>query len=93
MAPFRIFWLQKKVLYLFLIPIIFFSCQEEYHKNKSHENVSNSSIENGEKLARQYCQSCHLLPEPSLANSTSWENGILPNMGPRLGVFYYNFQE
>jgi hypothetical protein len=51
--------------------------------------VSVSSIENGEKLAKKYCQTCHSLPDPSLLDSKSWEKGVLPNMGPRLGIFYY----
>lgn len=87
------FWLIQRVQQILLLPIILFSCQTEYHKNNSHKNVSSSSIEKGDKLARLYCQSCHLMPDPSLANSSSWENGILPNMGPRLGIFYYGFQE
>jgi hypothetical protein len=31
-----------------------------------------------------------LLPDPSLLDTKSWEKGVLPNMGPRLGIFYYN---
>ena len=30
-----------------------------------------------------------MLPDPSLLDATSWEKGVLPNMGPRLGIFYY----
>ncbi len=41
-------------------------------------------------LALKYCQSCHLFPHPSLSDSKSWENGVLPQMGPRLGIFFYN---
>jgi hypothetical protein len=40
-------------------------------------------------LAVKYCQSCHLLPDPSLLDKSSWKNGVLPNMGPRLGIFQY----
>jgi len=43
-------------------------------------------------LAIKYCQSCHLLPDPSLLDTKSWEKGVLPNMGPRLGIFYYDFE-
>lgn len=68
--------------------IVFPSCRQ-YTKNKSHSNISNSSIESGKELAVKYCQSCHLLPEPSLLDSKSWANGVLPQMGPRLGIFYY----
>lgn len=90
---FRTFWLRKRILYILLISILFFSCHTGYKKNQSHQNVSSSSIENGEKLATQYCQSCHLLPDAALANSASWDKRILPAMGPRLGIFYYDSRE
>ncbi len=61
-------------------------------KNHSHENVSDGSIENGKVLAAKYCQSCHLLPDPSLLDSKRWEEGVLPNMAPRLGIFSYKFK-
>jgi hypothetical protein len=51
--------------------------------------VSSESIQKGEVLAAKYCQSCHLLPNPSLLDAKSWEEGVLPNMGPRLGIFRY----
>lgn len=38
----------------------------------------------------KYCQSCHMFPDPSLLDTKRWENGVLPQMGPRLGIFYYN---
>lgn len=47
----------------------------------------------GEKLAKKYCQSCHSFPDPSLLDVNSWENGVLPNMGPRLGIFSHNWKE
>lgn len=62
-------------------------------KNKSHQQVSDASIKTGKKLAVQYCASCHQLPDPSLADAKSWDNGILPEMGPRLGIFYYGNKE
>lgn len=71
---------------IILIP----SCKED-KRNKSHAEVPLSSIENGKKLATQYCQTCHLLPDPSLLDSKSWEKGVLPQMGPRLGIFSFNF--
>ena len=30
-----------------------------------------------------------MLPDPSLLDSKTWENGVLPNMGPRLGIFQF----
>ncbi|MFI5156236.1 MAG: FG-GAP repeat domain-containing protein [Chitinophagales bacterium] len=48
-----------------------------------------STIEAGKLLAHQYCQSCHIFPEPSLIDKSTWTNSVLPNMGPRLGVFSF----
>jgi hypothetical protein len=42
-------------------------------------------------LAKKYCQSCHAFPEPSLLDAKSWEKGVLPVMGPRLGIFKFNW--
>ena len=30
-----------------------------------------------------------MLPDPSLLDSKTWEKGVFPNMGPRLGIFQY----
>lgn len=64
------------------------SCSE-YPRNKTFSKVPVSHIRKGEKLAARYCQSCHLLPDPSLADAQTWEEGILPQMAPRLGIFRY----
>jgi FG-GAP-like repeat len=79
----------------FLVSIFFvFPCSscKTYYRNKSHADVSSSSIEKGAALAKIYCETCHLLPDPSLLNSGSWEKGVLPEMGPRLGIFNYGFE-
>src|SRR5947209_3509519 len=72
------------------LTILFSSCNG-YNRNKSHADVPLDNIEKGEALANQYCQSCHLLPSPSMLDEKSWEKGVLPQMGPRLGIFNYNF--
>ena len=33
-----------------------------------------------------------MLPDPSLLDSKTWATGVLPNMGPRLGIFQYGNQ-
>jgi FG-GAP-like repeat len=40
----------------------------------------------GEDLAKQYCSSCHLFPEPKLLDKKTWKESVLPNMGWRLGI-------
>ena len=76
----------------FFIPVLLFifSCKH-YNRNQSNWQISSSSIENGELLAKKYCQGCHSFPEPSLLDVNSWETGVLPHMGPRLGILNFNF--
>ena len=40
----------------------------------------------GEELAHTYCAACHIFPDPQLLDKRTWLNGVLPQMGPRLGV-------
>ncbi len=40
----------------------------------------------GEKLAKQYCGSCHMFPSPFLLDKKTWKESVLPNMGWRLGI-------
>lgn len=82
------------ILITFFISFLIFSfisCSD-IQKNKSHQQTSDASIKTGKKLAIQYCASCHQLPDPSLVDAKSWENGVLPGMGPKLGIFYYGFK-
>ena len=55
--------------------IIPFSCNEVYEE---------------EQIARYYCGSCHLFPEPSLLDKATWQKNVLPVMGKKLGVSVYN---
>ncbi len=45
-----------------------------------------SEEEEGEKLAKVYCASCHQFPEPSLLPKNVWQFGTLPNMAIYMGV-------
>ena len=67
------------------------SCKN-YHRNQSYAHIPTAHIEKGEVLAAQYCQSCHMLPDPAMVDAKTWEKGVLPEMGPRLGVFSFGFQ-
>jgi hypothetical protein len=58
-------------------------------RNKSHADIPEVNIKAGKQLAAKYCQSCHLLPDPGWVSAASWQKGILPNMGPRLGIFEF----
>lgn len=83
-------YLRALLISSLLQPIV--SCNH-IHRNKTHQDVALESIKNGKALAKIYCQTCHMLPDPSLADAKSWAKGILPEMGPRLGIFNYNFEE
>jgi len=77
----------------FFLLLFFLSCNiscNNYKKNTTHQHISDSSIKKGRELATVYCQSCHLLPDPSLLDTKTWDNWVLPNMGPRLGIFEFN---
>jgi hypothetical protein len=56
----------------------------------SREREQEMIVAKGKALASTYCQTCHLLPDPSMATKSIWVDHILPNMGPRLGIFQYN---
>lgn len=85
---------EKQIVYCFVLSLIFsllLSCSND-PRNSTHKEVPLSSIEKGKALAASYCASCHLLPDPSLLDSKTWEKGVLPQMGPRLGIFQHNYQ-
>lgn len=48
--------------------------------------TSDSTLPEGERLARLYCATCHLYPGPELLDKKTWEKGVLPNMKLRLGL-------
>ena len=77
------------IVSIWLIIVLAISSCSQIKTNPSHKNVSEESIEKGRELAKNYCQSCHMLPDPSWVDSKTWEKGILPNMGPLLGIFYF----
>lgn len=62
-------------------------------RNHAHPEITDDQIDQGKILATQYCQGCHLLPDPSLLDSKHWQQGDLPYMGPFLGVFGYLFDK
>jgi hypothetical protein len=44
------------------------------------------------QLAKTYCSSCHLFPEPHLLDKKTWEQSVLPRMGVQLGLNTFNYQ-
>ncbi len=81
-----------RILCIFGLFVLTMPSCKTYHRNSTHKEVSTESIAKGQKLAKMYCQSCHMLPDPSLVDAKTWEKGVLPQMAPRLGIFNYGFQ-
>jgi FG-GAP-like repeat len=72
----QLFKVKKIVFPLFLIiisVIIFDACQSKTNNE-------------GEKLAKIHCSSCHQFPEPSLLPKNVWKHSTLPYMGIMLGI-------
>ncbi|MFC3878800.1 FG-GAP repeat domain-containing protein [Algoriphagus namhaensis] len=40
----------------------------------------------GGQLAKAYCGSCHIAPDPSVLDRPTWESSVLPDMRMRLGL-------
>jgi len=63
-----------KIFFFALIigSISILSCENQHQKD--------------ERLAKQYCGSCHIFPEPTLLNKKTWEKKVLPEMAFRMGL-------
>lgn len=84
-----------------LIPVLQIFCLGIYiscnlRENPDDNKTNNTDItsqnlitEQGKALAVQHCQSCHVLPDPSLLDKENWQ-AALAMMAPRLGIYYHN---
>ena len=72
--------------------LLLLSCGRAAHDSNG-QPIADSAIRRGRGLAATYCQSCHALPDPSLLNKVTWEKGVLPAMGPRLGIFRFGMNQ
>jgi hypothetical protein len=70
--------------------IFYLSSCKNLRRNTSTNENSATNIQQGKELSKKYCQGCHILPDPSLLSKKTWESGVLPVMGPRLGIFEYD---
>ncbi len=66
--------------------VLIASCEPD-PRNNLYSDVPLENIAKGKVLAQKYCQSCHMLPDPKWLDAATWEKGVLPQMGPRLGIF------
>lgn len=76
------------VVVFVLIVILSFSIEQERRSSAVHQssNTDGGYGDDSRELAKLYCGMCHLFPEPSLLDRTTWLNSVLPNMGLRLGI-------
>ncbi|GAA4301674.1 FG-GAP repeat domain-containing protein [Aestuariibaculum suncheonense] len=76
------------VLPLVMLTALLFFTLTSYSKIKTVpvNKIENTEQLSGRELAKRYCTMCHLFPEPSLLDKTTWAEKVLPNMGLRLGV-------
>lgn len=68
------------------ISLSLFCHQKSRSGHTLSRNQGTSVDHEGERLAKKYCRSCHLFPDPSLLDKETWLTGVLPNMGLRLGI-------
>lgn len=55
------------------------------------EADSDAEADRGQLLARGYCSTCHLYPEPELLDKKTWDAGALALMELRLGIAPLDF--
>jgi hypothetical protein len=77
----------KTTLFVSILPLLIFlffsGCISEERKQ------FNEKMREGERLAKLYCTSCHMETPPELLDKKTWLYKIMPQMGPRLGMFKY----
>jgi len=56
----------------------------------TNSNPGTSEIRRGAGLARVFCQTCHLFPDPALLDKATWEREALPFMSKWLGISRMN---
>lgn len=46
-----------------------------------------ADVKDGKELAKVYCRSCHILPEPGQLTKELWKDHVLPQMGYFMGIY------
>lgn len=83
--------MKVQILVCFLLVVIFVGCNpisERKQPPPSLEQLATTDLNlNGEQLAKAYCGSCHLKPDPSVLDKKTWTENVLPDMRKRLGLY------
>jgi len=74
------------LLIIAIAAVLVFALRDVLFKHgSSSDDISTTADHEGKLLAEKYCQSCHLLPDPSLLDKQTWKS-FLPEMGLYLGI-------
>ena len=76
----------RSIKFIYLNIFIFFLLAGLFTALVSGISIHRHEPNKGEKLAKQYCGSCHMFPSPFLLDKKTWKESVLPNMGWRLGM-------
>lgn len=76
------------------------ACNKNSQQNKESEQQAENPVKSrqtiwpaerkdlsGEQLAKMYCSTCHQFPEPGMLTKETWQIGVMPAMGPRMGIY------
>lgn len=82
-SAFRKKLINKKnvIIILFFLVVLLIVFKSAIFNN----NNQDETIVQGKALASKHCQSCHMLPDPSLLDKKTWKT-LLPEMGFYLGI-------
>jgi hypothetical protein len=86
------FWVKRykwgMLFFILLMADLYWFVIRDMVKNQPAKYIISNTrqLQEGKALVVQYCQSCHRLPDPSLLNKEMWDDGVLPRMGPFLGI-------
>lgn len=86
---------KKSYLSLFVLLVVLMACDSSVQEIKVlrktrqpvYPALDSADHLSGEQLAYAYCQQCHQYTEPALLSAEVWTQGVLPQMGYRLGIW------
>ena len=77
----------RVILAILLVTMACEPISERKQPPPSLEQLASQDLNlSGEQLAKAYCGSCHIAPNPSVLDRPTWENSVLPDMRMRMGL-------
>ena len=71
-------FMRYHIIFFLLIQILISGCENYGHRN---DTANSDSL-----MSQKYCGSCHVSVSPSMLDSTTWIDHVLPAMGKKLGI-------